>query len=403
MVFVTIPNGVMQDHWWPTGIGKDFELAPTMEPLAALRDQIQVISGLDHINATAGPDGAGDHARASASLLTGCRAKKTSGADIHLGTSIDQFAAERIGHLTRFPSLELTCDSVRNSGDCDSGYSCAYSYNVSWRSATTPMPAERNPRLVFERLFGAGSKEERRENLKRRFEQKRSVLDYIRDDARALSRKANSSDARKIEEYLTSVREIEERISRVEKLGEFPNPDYATPEGVPDQFAEHMRLMYDMIVLAFQSDSTRIATLIVSHDGSNRSYPEVGVNDGHHELSHHGGDKEKLDMLSKIDRFHVQYLAEFLDKLSKSNDTDGKSILHNSMIAYTGGNADGNAHSHTNLPMILAGAGGGGLTTGRYLQLPSMPMANMFLEMLDHMGIAGINQFGDSDGRRVKI
>jgi len=403
MAFVTIPNGVNQQQWWPTGGGDDFQLASTMEPLAALKDQIQIVGGLNHINATAGPDGAGDHARASASLLTGCRARKTAGADIRVGVSIDQLAAQHIGHLTRFPSLELTCDSVRNSGNCDSGYSCAYQFNVSWRSATTPMPAERNPRLVFERLFGAGSRHERRENLQLRHEQKRSVLDFILGDADTLAREISAADARKLDEYLTSVREIEQRIARVEELDEIANPDYATPEGVPDVFEEHMRVMYDMIVLAFQTDSTRIASLIVAHDGSNRPYPEIGVARGHHDLSHHGGDAEKLEMIGKIDRFHVNAFADFLTKLANSRDADGNSILHNSMIAYTGGNADGNAHSHTNLPMILAGAGGGGLQTGRFHKVPSMPMSNMFLEMLGHIGVSGVTQFGDSDGRRANV
>jgi len=403
MAFVTIPNGVNQQHWWPTGAGTEFQLATTMEPLAELKDQIQVIGGLDHINATAGPDGAGDHARASASLLTGCRAKKTSGADIRLGTSVDQLAAQHIGHLTRFPSLELTCDTVRNSGNCDSGYSCAYQYNVSWRSDTTPMPAERNPRLVFERLFGSGSRDERRKNLELRRDQQRSILDFIRDDARSLARKVSTQDGRKLDEYLTSIREVEERIARMEKLGAPANPHYATPEGVPDPFEEHMRLMYDMIVLAFETDATRVATLIISHDGSNRAYPEIGVERGHHDLSHHKGKSENLEMLAKIDKFHMKCFAEFLDKLAKSKDADGNSVLHNSMIAYTGGNADGNAHSHTNLPMILAGRGGGALQTGRFHQLPSMPMSNMFLEMLEHVGVVGIEQFGDSDGRRAAI
>jgi hypothetical protein len=301
------------------------------------------------------------------------------------------------------PSLELTCDNVRTSGNCDSGYSCAYQYNVSWRSDTTPMPAERNPRLVFERMFGSGSRDERRQNLQLRRDQQRSILDFVRDDARSLAGKISTQDARKLDEYLTSVREIEERIARVEKLGEVPNPDYATPEGIPDAFEEHMRLMYDMIVLAFETDSTRIATLIVAHDGSNRAYPEVGVKRGHHDLSHHGNKAEELGELAKIDKFHMQAFARFLEKLAQSQDADGHSILHNSMIAYTGGNADGNAHSHTNLPMILAGRGGGALATARFHKLPSMPMCNMFVEMLRYMGVSGIKQFGDSNGRPAAI
>ena len=231
MMFVTIPNGVHQDNWWPTGKGKDFELGPTMEPLAAVKDQIQVILGLDHINATAGPDGAGDHARASASLLTGCRAKKTAGSDILVGPSVDQVAAEHVGHLTRFPSLELTCDAVRNSGSCDSGYSCAYQFNISWRSATTPMPPEPNPRLVFERLFGAGSHEERGRSLARRQQRERSILDFIRDDARSLAQKLDAKDSRKLDEYLTSIREIEARIARLEQFGDLPNPNVRNTGG----------------------------------------------------------------------------------------------------------------------------------------------------------------------------
>ncbi len=403
MAFVTIPNGVNLAHWWPTGEDQKFDLAATMEPLAAVKDQIQVLSGLDHINATAGPDGAGDHARANASLLTGCRAKKTSGADIRVGPSIDQVAAQHVGHLTRFGSLELTCDKVRNSGNCDSGYSCAYQYNVSWRSATTPAPPEPNPRLVFERLFGGGSPEERRRNLALRRAQERSILDFIREDARSLGKQLNADDGRKLDEYLTSIREIEERIGRVERLGELPNPDYLMPEGIPDPFEERMQVMYDMIVLAFQTDSTRIATLMLAHDGSNRPYPQIGVDRGHHDLSHHRGNEESLALIAKIDRHHMNYFGRFLDKLAQSQDADGNSILHNSMIVYAGGNADGNKHSHTNLPVILAGSAGGKLQTGRFHSVGSMPMSNMYLEMLEHLGVDGFERFGDSDGRRARI
>jgi hypothetical protein len=403
MAFVTIPNGVNLARWWPQGEGNAFQLAATMEPLAAVKDQIQVISGLDHINATAGGDGAGDHARASATLLTGCRAKKTLGADIHVGRSVDQVAARHVGHLTRFGSLELTCDKVRNSGNCDNGYSCVYQYNVSWRSATTPAPPEPNPRLVFERLFGRGSHEERRKNLALRRAQQRSILDFIRQDARSLGKQLNAHDARKLDEYLTSIRDIEERIARTERLGALPNPDYAVPEGVPDPFDERMQVMYDMIVLAFQTDSTRIATLMLGHDGCNRPYPQIGVGRGHHDLSHHQDKPKRLEMIAKIDQHHIKHFGRFLDKLAQSQDADGNSILHNSMIVYAGGNADGNAHSHTNLPVILAGSGGGKLQTGRFHKVASMPMSNMYLDMLEHLGVEELERFGDSDGRRAAI
>jgi Protein of unknown function (DUF1552) len=403
MAFVTIPNGVNLDAWWPKGEGKSFELAPTMTPLAGIKDQIQVISGLDHINATPGNDGAGDHARASASLLTGCRAKKTAGSDISVGPSVDQVAAQHVGHLTRFPSLELTCDSVRNSGNCDSGYSCAYQFNVSWRTATSPMPPEPNPRLVFERLFGAGPREERQKSFQARQARDRSILDFIREDARSLGQQASPQDRRKLDEYLTSVREIEQRIAWVEQLGEPPNPDYVTPAGIPDPFEERMQVMFDMIALAFQTDSTRIATLILSHDGSNRPFPAIDVSRGHHDLSHHQGKQENLDQIAKIDKHHMTYFAKFLEKLASMHDADGNSILHNSMIVYTSGNADGNAHSHTNLPVLLAGAGGGKLHTGRFHNVDSLPMSNMYLEMLEFMGVAAVDHLGDSNNRRVQI
>jgi hypothetical protein len=403
MAFVTIPNGVNQDNWWPKGNGADFELGPTMQSLAALKDKIQIVSGLDHINATAGKDGAGDHARANATLLTGCRARKTSGADIRLGVSIDQVAAQHIGHLTRFPSLELTCDAVRTSGGCDSGYSCAYQFNVSWRSPTTPVPPEPNPRHVFERLFGGGPPEERRKNFELRQQRQRSILDFVREDALSLQRQLGGQDERKLEEYLTSVRELERRIEQAEQFGNLPNPEMPTPRGIPPKVEEHIRLMYDMLHLAFQTDSTRIATLIMGHDGSNRSFPDIGVSQGHHDLSHHQGRQDNLEKIARIDAHYMSLFAEFLQKLSETDDVDGQSLLDNSMIVYAGGNADGNRHSHTNLPIVLAGGGGGALQTGRYHKVRSMPMSNLFVEMLEHLGIDGVRQFGDSNGARVAV
>jgi uncharacterized protein DUF1552 len=399
MAFVTLPNGMNLDRWWPKGEGKNFELGPTMESLAGVKDHIQVISGLDHINATAGRDGAGDHARANATLLTGCRAKKTAGADIQLGPSIDQVAAEHIGHLTRFSSLELTCDTQRNSGSCDNGYACAYQYNVSWRTATTPMPAEMNPRLVFERLFGGGTSEERAKNLALRRQTNRSILDFVRDDARSLSGQLGSQDEKKLDEYLSSLRDIEERLVKLEQPVKLPSDDIVAPDGIRDPFDERMDIMYDMIVLAFQTDSTRLATLMVAHDGSNRPYPEIGIARAHHDISHHQNKPENLDLIGQIDKFHMDHFGKFLDKLAAAKDADGTSILHNSMIVYASGNADGNAHSHANLPVVLAGRGGGKLQSGRFHNAGSVPMSNMYLEMLRHMGVAAVDRFGDSTGR----
>jgi hypothetical protein len=399
MAFMTLPNGMNLDRWWPKGEGKSFELAPTMESLAGVKDHIQVIAGLDHINATAGRDGAGDHARANATLLTGCRAKKTSGADIQLGPSIDQVAAEHIGHLTRFPSLELTCDTQRSSGSCDNGYACSYQYNVSWRTATMPMPAESNPRLVFERMFGGGTAEERVKNLAMHRQTNRSILDFVREDARSLSGKLGSKDEKKLDEYLSSLRDIEVRLARFDQPVKLPSDSIVAPEGLPDPFDERMDIMYDMIVLAFQTDSTRLATLMVAHDGSNRPYPEIGIARAHHDISHHQSKPENLDLIGQIDKFHMDHFGKFLGKLAATKDADGTSILHNSMIVYASGNADGNAHSHTSLPVVLAGRGGGKLQSGRFLNAGSVPMSNMYLEMLRHMGVEAVDRFGDSTGR----
>jgi hypothetical protein len=403
MAFVTVPNGVNLEKWWPKGEGKNFELAPTMEPLVEVKDQIQIISGLDHINATPGSDGPGDHARANASLLTGCRAKKTAGSDIRLGPSIDQVAAQHIGHLSRFASLELTCDTDRSSGSCDSGYACAYQYNVSWRSETTPMAAEANPRRVFERLFGSGTAEDRKRSLALRQKTNRSILDFVREDAGSLSGKLSAQDTQKLDEYLTGLRDIEQRIIKFEQVAKLPGKDVVAPESMPDPFGERMQMMYDMIVLAFQTDSTRIVTLMVAHDGNNRRYPEIGITRGHHDLSHHQNRADNLEMIAQIDKFHMESFGQFLKKLAAAKDSDGTSMLHNSMIVYASGNADGNAHSHTNLPVILAGGGGGKLQPGRFLTVPSMPMSNMFLAMLDNLGVEAVNHFGDSSNARLVI
>jgi hypothetical protein len=403
MAFVYFPNGARQDHWWPTGEGANFSLGPTMQPLAPLQGSIQVLGGLDHKNATAGNDGAGDHARANATFLTGARARKTDSTDIRVGVSVDQVAAQRIGHLTRFPSLELSCDSVRKSGRCDSGYSCAYQYNLSWQSASTPMAPESNPRLVFERLFGSGTPAERQKNYRLRLETQRSLLDFVLDDARSLQRELGRTDQQKLDEYLTGVREVELRIQRSESFGDLPDPRSDTPAGIPPNYGEHMDLMYDLLAMAFQTDSTRISTLLLAGDGSNRPYPQIGIPEGHHYCSHHRNDPDLVEKIGRIDHFYMQHFARFLQKLEATKDVDGRSVLHNSMIVYGCGNSDGNRHTHDNLPIVLAGAGGGTLTPGRYRKLGGQPMSNLFLSLTDRIGVTGVERIGDSSGRIAAV
>lgn len=396
---VYFPNGAIPKTWWPTTEGAAFELTPTLQPLASVRSQLQVLGGLDHVNATPGPDGAGDHARASGTFLTGVRVKKTAGSDIRAGVSIDQLIAQRIGQHTRFPSLELSCDAVRKSGNCDSGYSCAYQYNLSWRSHNTPVAPEPNPRLLFERLFGAGKHGERAESLIRRQRQQRSILDFVLDDARSLQRELPAQDRHKLEEYLSSVRDIEQRIQRAEQFGPTPDPDVASPEGVPTSFEAYVQLMFDMLFLAFQTDSTRVGTFLLANEGSNRAFPEIGIAEGHHHLTHHLNKQDMIDKVSEIDRFYVRQFARFLEKMNQAQDIDGKSLLHNSMILYGSGNSDGNRHTHTNLPLLLAGSGGGALKAGRFQRYGGVPMSNLLLSLADQMGAHGIERLGDSTGR----
>lgn len=385
--------------WWPEGDGgKDFALSRTLGPLEKVRHELQVISGLEDISADPGPDGGGDHARAGGTFLTGVRIKKTSGSDIHAGESIDQVVASQIGHLTRFPSLELTCDAVRKAGNCDSGYSCVYEYNLSWLSPTQPLTPEPNPRLVFERLFGAGPRNERVENLKRRQKSQRSILDFVLDDASTVDKKLNGRDRLKLDQYLTGVREIEQRIERTERMT-VANPAVDSPPGIPPNFDEHIALMFDMMALAFQTDTTRIATMLLAGEGSNRTFTEIGLSEGHHNLTHHRNNPEMIDKVKMIDYWYVQQLAKFLEKMEQTKDIDGNSLLHNSMIVYGSGNADGNRHTHTNLPILLAGSGGGGMKAGNYLKTKPAPLTNLFLTMADRMGAKGVEKHGDSTGR----
>ena len=401
--FVYFPNGAIPAQWWPEGDGgTEFELRNTLAPLESARKDIQVLGGLNHENANAGPDGAGDHARANGTFLTGVRMKK-SAADIRAGVSIDQVIAHKIGHLTRFPSLELTCDNTRRSGACDSGYACAYQFNLSWSSESTPMAPEGNPRLIFERLFGTGSHGERNASLQRRQQEQRSILDFVMEDARAMQRRLDSPDKSKLDQYLTGIREIETRIEKAERFGKVPDPTIETPSGIPASYEEYVNLMYDMLVLAFQTDSTRVASFLLAHDGSNRPFGEIGIFEGHHDLSHHQNRTDWVEKVAQIDLWYARQFSKFLKKLEQTKDVDGHSLLRNSMIVYGSGNADGNRHTHSNLPLILAGGGGGTLTPGRYVKHSSKPTSNLFLSMTDRLGINGLERFGDSTGRLANV
>lgn len=394
MAFIYIPNGVNLDLWRPTGSGKDYKISPTLEPLAGLRDHFSVMRGLDHEKAEANGDGAGDHARANATFLTGCQAKKTAGADVRLGESVDQIAAREIGRNTRLASLELSTDPARSSGNCDSGYSCAYQFNLAWINETTPAPAERDPRLVFEKMFGSGNEKED----SRRRAYRKSILDFVMNDAKRLQQRLGSTDRGKMEEYLTAVRDVEQRIERAEKFRK-EVPEDKRPNGIPEGYGEHIRMMYDLMHLAFQTDTTRISSFLLAHDGSNRTFPEIGVSSAHHELSHHRSNPQTLESIGKIDRFYIDQLAYFLKKMKDTPDGDGGgSLLDHSMIVYGGGIADGNRHNHDDLPLLLAGKGNGTLSPGRLIEAPKgTPMTNLYLSLLDRMGVKA-RRIGDSTG-----
>lgn len=397
MAFVYIPNGANMTDWTPKTLGRDYELSPILQPLKDHKDDFLVLSGLAHVKARANGDGAGDHARANATFLTGCQARKTAGADIKVGISVDQVAAQKVGHLTRFPSLELSCDRARTAGSCDSGYSCAYQFNLAWRSDSMPMSPEVDPRLVFERLFAGKTTQESTEARAKRQNYQKSVLDFVMDDARRLKANLGYTDQRKLDEYLTSVRELEQRIEQTEKFAS-TLPDLKAPTGIPKDFEPHVRLMYDLMTVAFQTDTTRIATLLSAHDGSNRPYPSIGVSEGHHDLSHHGRDETKLQKIAKINTLHMQQFAYFLNKLKSVKEGEG-TLLDNCMIVYGGAIADGNAHAHHDLPLLLAGRGAGTIPTGRHIEFEKeTPAANLFLTLLDRMNVP-TPRLGDSTGK----
>jgi hypothetical protein len=397
MAFLYVPNGMHMPDWVPRAVGAGFELPAILEPLKAVKDNLLILSGLSLNPACALGDGGGDHARAMASFLTGCHPRKTDGADLRAGVSVDQVAAQRIGQSTRLPSLEIGCEGGRNAGECDHGYSCAYQSNLSWRRESTPVAKEINPRLVFDRLFDRGPENASATDESRNDRRRKSVLDFVRDDAQRLSGSLGTADRKKVDEYLTGVRELERRIDRGRAPADRGALEYPRPLGIPADYEEHLRLMGDLLVLAFQTDSTRIATLVFANDGSNRGYPAVGVSDGHHDLSHHGGDPAKAEKIKRINRFHTAQLAYILGKLDGIREGEG-SLLDHSMIIYGSGISDGNAHLHDDLPILVAGKANGTIRAGRHVRYTAgTPLTNLYVSMLDRMG-ARVDRFGDSTG-----
>ncbi|XZE52450.1 DUF1552 domain-containing protein [Planctomycetaceae bacterium SH139] len=394
MAAVFFPNGAIMPDWVAQGSGADWKLGKSLAALQPFQQKINMISGLALDNGRAKKDGAGDHARAGSTFLTAARPVKTA-SNIKVGVSLDQLAAQQLAGQTKLASIELGTQESRNAGSCDSGYSCAYSSNISWRSAETPMSKETVPRLAFERLFGNGDTKGRAE---RDFYRK-SILDLVAQDANQLMGQLGKSDRRKMEEYFTSVRELELRIERTEQADRAAMPDMELPEGRPSEFEEHSRLMMDLMVLAFQTDTTRIATMMLDNAGGNRAYKAVGVNDGHHQLSHHRNDEETVAKIRKIDAYLAENFAYFLEKLDAVVEADGRTLLDNSMILYGSGLSDGNRHRHEDLPIVLAGGAGGKIATGRHLAMSDeTPMANLFMSMLDLVG-APVESIGDSTGR----
>lgn len=395
--FVYHATGMIMDRWTPAAEGSAFEFTPTMKPLEPFRDRIVVMSGLAQVNGRALGDGPGDHARGGAVFLTGVHPKKTEGAGIQCGISADQIAAKELGKHTQLASLEIGLESQSLAGGCDSGYSCAYTNTLSWRTPTTPLPLEINPRRLFERLFGDGDSTDAASRLAR-LEEQRSILDYVAGSIDRLETKLGSGDRNKLTEYLEAIRDIERRIQKAERQNAtLKLPVMERPGSVPEAFEDHARMMMDLQVLAFQTDLTRVITYVPAREGSNRSYREIGVSDGHHSITHHQNDPEKIDNVSKIDTLLVKNFAYLLERLKATPDGEGN-LLDHSLLVYGSGTADGNRHTHHDLPLVVAGGGAGQLQGGRHIRFPQeTPLNNLYLNLLDKAGVR-TGAFGDSTG-----
>lgn len=392
-----VPNGIDMRHWTPEKNGALGVLPKILQPLEDVKQDITVLSNLTANWGRPMLVGAGDHGRAAAAYMTGVQVHRTAGADLKLGVSADQIAAKAVGSQTKLPSIEIGLEEVRQAGNCDAGYSCAYAYNLSWRTENQPLPPMSDPRGLFERLFGTDIAEAP-EAYARRMSMRRSILDLVSEDTKRLQADLGGVDKRKLDEYLTSVREIEVMVQRAEKEGMPIDPGIEKPYGVPPEFNNYFKLMTDMLVVAFQADLTRVATLMIGREGSTRAYQEIGISDGHHPLTHHQGNQEMLDKVCEINCYHTKLFSEFLKKLKATKEGDSN-LLDNSLIVYGSGISDGNIHTHDQLPTLLAGRGRNLVQPGRRITYQrETPVANLFATMLEAMDVRP-EHVGDATGR----
>lgn len=398
-VGVYIPNGVLPTAWTPTAEGRAFDWTPTLDPLAEHGDAVAVLSGLTHDKARANGDGPGDHARAAAAFLTGVQPLKTDG-QVQLGMSMDQRLAQHIGGDTRFRSLALGLEPGRLSGQCDSGYACAYSSHISWKSATQAVAKEAHPRLLFERLFGPPEDPIDQRTAAERKQRKQSVLDFVRSDAKRLRRRLGTADAAKLDEYLEALREVERRLERAESDRDQAEPEIDRPVGTPGDYREHADLMGRLLTLALAGDQTRVATWMLADEGSNRAYREIGLNEGHHSLSHYGEDVEKQELIGRINRMHIELFANFLGQLHEQRES-GSRLLERTVVLLGSGIGDGSRHWHHELPVLLCGGSHSrlGLKGRQHVRYPEeTPFNNLLLSLLGRFGVDEPH-FGDSTGR----
>ncbi len=395
--FVYVPNGIIMEKWTPTGEGAGFQFASTMKPLEAFRERLLVFSGLAQVQGRALGDGAGDHARAGATWLTGAHPKKSE-ITIRAGISADQLAAKELSKFTQFGSLELGIESNQLAGGCDSGYSCAYTNTMSWRSDTTPLPVENNPRAIFERLFGDGESTDAAARLEQ-INRQRSILDYVNGSLKRMGGTLGATDKVKLNEYTDAVRDIERRIQKAEQQNAAMKlPVMERPTAVPDEFEDHVKLVMDLQVLAYQTDMTRVVSLMMAREGSNRPYRTIGISDGHHNLTHHQNDAEKIAKVTKINEVHVKMFAYLLDRLKATPEGNGN-LLDNSLILYGSSISDGNLHTHHDLPIVLAGGGGGQVRGNRHVVYPKdTPLNNLLVSLLETANVP-VEKFGDSTGK----